>query len=93
MIIFILIALCGAWCVYNYLTFMFGLPYIKLAGDSLIFRALNVIVLKWSLILGIAFILFGVVGAIFCKHEDDNVSKMKYFILVMAVFVSVCLMF
>ena len=88
MIIFILIALCGAWCVYNYLTFIFGLPYIKL-----IFRSLNVIVLKWSLILGIAFILFGVVGAIFCKHEDDNVSKMKYFILVMAVFASVCLMF
>ena len=93
MVIFILIALCGAWCVYNYLTFMFGLPFIKLAVDSLIFRALNVIALKWSLILGIAFILCGVVGAIFCRHEEGNVSKMKYFILIMSVFTSICLMF
>lgn len=72
------------------------MPYFSVASENRVFlKALNVVVLKWSLILGISFVIFGVVGLFLSKrlNEESNINmdKIKYVVLVAGVFSSICL--
>ena len=92
MTISMIIIFCGIWNIYNYASMIYGLPYISFATSNFLV-ALNVMALKWSLILGIIYVVFGVLSLFYKKSEDDKLDRMKIGILVLAIFTSVCLLF
>lgn len=87
----IMLVVSGIWQIYNFLSMMFNLPYIQLFSESVIFRSLNAIALKWSLPLGIVSIIVGLLG--FVMKDDETVGKLRFALLAVSLFVSVCLIF
>lgn len=72
------------------------MPYFSIASENSVFlKGLSVVVLKWSLVLGVALVIFGVVGLFLSKrlNEESNINmdKIKYVVLATGIFSSICL--
>lgn len=93
MLVSIIIILGGIWNLYNFASTLYDLPYISIATNNFLV-GLNVIILKWSLILGILQVVFGIL-CLFQgrKEDDDKVKRMKIILLIIAIFTSICLLF
>lgn len=89
--IYFIIMLCGIWSIYNYATFFYDIPYLRIAENSIFFQALSVIVLKWSLVLGVLYIVFAVVGFVLSRKEDNALDKVRVAMLVVGLVTSACM--
>lgn len=77
------------WHFYNFLGYLFpmwGLPYARLAGDGNAWlRVANMLCLNWSPVIGLLLLVFGVVGVLVRKKEENNFESFKYFMFVFAI--------
>ena len=93
MIPFILLILSGIWLEYNFFSYVYGWWYVDLIQTgNFIIGSLNVISIKWSFPLGLLFIAYGILGIIFRKSEDTNLSQFKWGALIISLFLSICVM-
>lgn len=93
MFIFIGIIVMGIWSLYNYATMIYPfLPYLDVyqGGNSLV-ETVHMVTVKWSPMLGVVFLLVGVLGLIFGKSDENNFSKLKYATFIFGFTVSVVL--
>jgi hypothetical protein len=91
--IFITIIVLSLWIIYNFCTMIFpSLPYLSLyTGGNGMIELLNMIAIKWSGLIGVAFLVFGILGCIFGRREENNFSGMKVPILLLSIVFSLFL--
>lgn len=93
MIVYGAILVTGLWNLYNFVSYIFNLPYICIGGTNSILRTLNIVALKWSIVFGLLLTIYSIAGFIFCKKENNTLDQMRIPLLVLGVVSSVLLVF
>lgn len=93
---FVVCIVSAFWHFYNFIGYIFPmweLPYFRIAGESnTLIRVLNMVCLGWSPVIGLMLLVFGVVGILVRKHEENNFESFKYFMFAFALVADVGLM-